>query len=137
MRYICYPGKAEIEIENICNQLNVKSELWPELDRYDIKIFFGNTQSLLQHSGCDPLNIIVQPQLGQQYVSSGVCSYAEATKSIIICSLLKCNNSFFLEFSGMQDAVLENYLISLNETEMICKLKCNNSFFLSISVKSG
>lgn len=42
MRYICYPGKAEIEIENICNQLNVKSELWPELDRYDIKIIFDN-----------------------------------------------------------------------------------------------
>lgn len=42
MRYICYPGKAEIEIENICNQLNVKSELWPELDRYDIKIIFAN-----------------------------------------------------------------------------------------------
>lgn len=26
-----------------------------------------------------------------------------------------------VEFSGMQDAVLESYIISLNETEMICK----------------
>ena len=40
MRYICYPGKTELEIEDICMKLNVKSELWPELDRYDIKIIF-------------------------------------------------------------------------------------------------
>ena len=42
MRYICYPGKAELEIEQICRELNIKSELWPELDRYDIKIIFDN-----------------------------------------------------------------------------------------------
>lgn len=42
MRYICYPGKAELEIENICKKLNVKCELWSELDRYDIKIIFAN-----------------------------------------------------------------------------------------------
>lgn len=42
MRYICYPGKTELEIEELCKKINVKSELWPELDRYDIKIIFSN-----------------------------------------------------------------------------------------------
>jgi len=42
MRYICYPGKAELEIEKICEKLKLKSELWPELDRYDIKVIFTN-----------------------------------------------------------------------------------------------
>lgn len=42
MRYISYPGKTELEIEEMCKKLNVKSELWPELDRYDIKIIFAN-----------------------------------------------------------------------------------------------
>lgn len=42
MRYISYPGRAEIEIKDICDQLALKSELWPEHDRYDIKIIFSN-----------------------------------------------------------------------------------------------
>lgn len=42
MRYICYPGKAELEIEEICKKAKIKGELWPELDRYDIKIIFPN-----------------------------------------------------------------------------------------------
>ncbi len=42
MRYIGYPGKAELEIEKICEKLKIKSELWPELDSYDIKVIFNN-----------------------------------------------------------------------------------------------
>ncbi len=45
MRYICYPGKAELEIEDVCKQLNVRSELWPNLDQYDIKIMFADGTS--------------------------------------------------------------------------------------------
>lgn len=41
-RYISYPGKAELEIENFCKQLNINSELWPEQDRYDLKVMFPN-----------------------------------------------------------------------------------------------
>ncbi|MDE6059496.1 MAG: hypothetical protein K2G44_05600 [Clostridia bacterium] len=41
-RYISYPGKLEFEIHDFCKQFNLNSELWPELDRYDIKIVFSN-----------------------------------------------------------------------------------------------
>ncbi len=42
MRYICYPGNIELEIEDFCNKLNLKSELWPNFDQYDNKIIFAN-----------------------------------------------------------------------------------------------
>lgn len=42
MRYISYSGKAELEIADICKELNITFELWPELDRYDIKLIFPN-----------------------------------------------------------------------------------------------
>ena len=42
MRYISYPGKAELEIADICKESNITFELWPEFDRYDIKIIFPN-----------------------------------------------------------------------------------------------
>ncbi len=41
-RYISYPGKAELEIEDFCKQLKINCELWPEMDRYDIKVMFAN-----------------------------------------------------------------------------------------------
>ncbi len=40
MKYISYPGRAEIEIKKKCEELHLKYELWPEHDRYDIKIIF-------------------------------------------------------------------------------------------------
>lgn len=41
-RYIAYPGRAEIEIDKMCKELDVDSYLWPDLDRYDISISFKN-----------------------------------------------------------------------------------------------
>lgn len=41
-RYVSYPGKLELEIRDFCKQFNLNNELWPELDRYDIKIVFPN-----------------------------------------------------------------------------------------------
>ena len=56
MRYICYPGKAELEIEDICKKLNVKNELWPEFDRYDIKVIFsdGTCWGIDAKTNCNP-----------------------------------------------------------------------------------
>jgi len=40
MRYISNPGKLELEIQSFCQKLNIKTELWPNHDQYDIKIIF-------------------------------------------------------------------------------------------------
>lgn len=42
MKYICIPGKLELEIANFCEKNNFKYELWPEMDKYDINIIFEN-----------------------------------------------------------------------------------------------
>lgn len=42
MKYICVPGKLELEIYNYCNKHKVQSVLWPEMDKYDIGITFSN-----------------------------------------------------------------------------------------------
>lgn len=41
-RYISYPGDAELEIDNVCKQLGLKSQLWPDHDKYDIGITFND-----------------------------------------------------------------------------------------------
>ncbi|MDE7328487.1 MAG: hypothetical protein K2N57_01905 [Clostridia bacterium] len=40
MRYICNPGKLELEIAKICKAKDLEVFLWPEKDKYDIKIHF-------------------------------------------------------------------------------------------------
>lgn len=40
MRYMCLPGKLELEIKVQAEKSGCKTELWPEKDRYDIKITF-------------------------------------------------------------------------------------------------
>lgn len=38
MKYMCLPGKDELALISYCEKLNLKSTLWPDKDRYDIKI---------------------------------------------------------------------------------------------------
>lgn len=38
MRYMCLPGKLELAIQVKAEQYGCKTELWPELDAYDIRI---------------------------------------------------------------------------------------------------
>ncbi|MCM1270854.1 MAG: hypothetical protein NC247_09565 [Ruminococcus flavefaciens] len=40
MRYFAIPGKIELKIKNIAETLGAKTELWPDKDKYDIKIVF-------------------------------------------------------------------------------------------------
>ena len=42
MRYMCLPGKLELEIQAEAERCENKTELWPEKDRYDIKIVLGD-----------------------------------------------------------------------------------------------
>lgn len=42
MRFIAEHGTIELEIERQCKNLGVKVEMWPELDRYDLRITFNN-----------------------------------------------------------------------------------------------
>lgn len=42
MRYFAIPGKIELKIKNISETLGAKAELWPDKDKYDIKIIFPN-----------------------------------------------------------------------------------------------
>lgn len=42
MRYMCLPGKLELEIQAQAEKYGCKTELWPEKDKYDIKIIFDN-----------------------------------------------------------------------------------------------
>ena len=42
MRYICNPGKLELEIEKFCRTKGLEIFLWPDKDKYDIKIVFNN-----------------------------------------------------------------------------------------------
>ena len=42
MRYIARPGKIELDIKKYCDDNNILSDLWPEMDKYDIKITFSN-----------------------------------------------------------------------------------------------
>lgn len=44
MKYIAIPGKLELELANFCEKNNVKYELWPEMDKYDINIIFNNDE---------------------------------------------------------------------------------------------
>lgn len=45
MKYICVPGKLELEIYNYCNKYKVPNELWPEMDKYDIGITFADGET--------------------------------------------------------------------------------------------
>lgn len=38
MRYMCIPGKLELEIQEKANKLGCKTKLWPNHDQYDIQI---------------------------------------------------------------------------------------------------
>lgn len=38
MRYICLPGKLELEIDQKAGEYGLHTRLWPEKDRYDIRI---------------------------------------------------------------------------------------------------
>lgn len=38
MKYICLPGKDELAIQKFCDPEHSKTELWPDKDRYDLKI---------------------------------------------------------------------------------------------------
>lgn len=38
MRYMCIPGKLELEIQKKAEQFGFRTSLWPEYDRYDIRI---------------------------------------------------------------------------------------------------
>lgn len=40
MRYIAKPGKYELELESKLLKLGLKVEMWPEFDKYDLKIIF-------------------------------------------------------------------------------------------------
>lgn len=42
MKYICVPGKLELDIMEYCQVQKVQSSLWPELDKYDVEITFDN-----------------------------------------------------------------------------------------------
>ena len=42
MRYISLPGKLELEIKKKAEQLGCKTMLWPEMDKYDIKLTLPN-----------------------------------------------------------------------------------------------
>ena len=42
MRYICNPGKLELEIEKFCRTKGLEIFLWPDKDKYDIKIVYNN-----------------------------------------------------------------------------------------------
>lgn len=41
-RYISYPGDAELEIDKMSRELGLKTQLWPEHDKYDIGITFSD-----------------------------------------------------------------------------------------------
>lgn len=41
-RYISYPGFAELEIDELCKKLGLKSQLWPDHDKFDIGITFSD-----------------------------------------------------------------------------------------------
>ena len=41
---MCLPGKLELEIQAEAERYGNKTELWPEKDRYDIKIVFGDDE---------------------------------------------------------------------------------------------
>lgn len=40
MQFIAAPGKLELEIVKFCEKYNLKCELWPQMDRYDVEIVF-------------------------------------------------------------------------------------------------
>lgn len=45
MRYMCLPGKLELEIQAQAEQYGCKTVLWPENDRYDIQITLENGET--------------------------------------------------------------------------------------------
>ena len=42
MRYFCIPGKLELELADYCADLELKYQLYPQKDKYDIEIHFNN-----------------------------------------------------------------------------------------------
>lgn len=42
MRYISIPGRLELDIQKCAENLKFNTELWPEKDRYDIKIYISS-----------------------------------------------------------------------------------------------
>lgn len=44
MRYMCLPGQLELKIQKIAEKCGCSAELWPEKDKYDIKITFSDGQ---------------------------------------------------------------------------------------------
>lgn len=42
MRFIAWPGRLELDIADICAENSLSYDLWPDLDRYDIRIRFSD-----------------------------------------------------------------------------------------------
>lgn len=42
MKYICLPGKDELELVMFCNKLKIEANLWPNKDSYDVQIKLKN-----------------------------------------------------------------------------------------------
>ena len=44
MRYFAQPGKLELEIEEYCRKKGIQTQLWPQMDRYDVEITFPDQE---------------------------------------------------------------------------------------------
>lgn len=44
MRYMCLPGQLELKIQKIAEKCGCGAELWPDRDKYDVKITLPDGQ---------------------------------------------------------------------------------------------
>ena len=60
--YMCIPGKIEIKIRNEAEKLGCETELWPEHDKYDIKIILpdGSVWAIDAKTHLNPYNLASQ-----------------------------------------------------------------------------
>jgi len=42
VRYVSVPGDIELDIEKQCKEIGLQTEMWPEMDRYDLRITFSS-----------------------------------------------------------------------------------------------
>lgn len=106
MRYIAIPGKLELEIKDIAEKLGYSTEMYLEMDRYDIKLIGENktfaidakthrnpyilraqleTDTALINTGCDEAYYVVPDERLKEYAE-----YCKVCNNAVKFDIIKC-----------------------------------------------
>ena len=78
MQFIASPGSIELEIEKTCIDMGLKTLMWPDMDRYDIKIVFGDGEYWAVEAKDYSKAFLLKDKIEQQSVAIPDAGYEKA-----------------------------------------------------------